>query len=279
MASIFITCPLSGITYTVTCSYNAQLFASRVFPGLHLLASQIEKERWKMPSDMLVGAILYNMEKKGLLSSYPQEKNCAGIVNSILCAHFPAAKLYYLYTQVRDSNSNIKVEPFKLNLSTLLSSSPSTIYDMILSTVKQELTGYDKEVLYRTTMHSPKKTKTERRDKYGKMDLESIVTRLSRKIPVLMALIQEQLPDQAPDYYIPEKGLGAKLGNATRFYDDLSDTKKSQYKELVSELFSISLRNNLIHQDGVDYRSYKNFFSLIEKSLSTSTDHFWLSIS
>lgn len=272
--SLYSTCPITGITYTVTDDYSVTQFRTMRHYNYSQLDTIMKKERWNAPSSYIVGATLRQLYEKDLIANHNSESSrVAGHINYLLSTNYTSSQLYSLYTTVRDSSAGLKSAPIRLSFATIDPSlNAAHYYNLILSIGKQVITYMEKELLFAHKPQSGNPSRTSIPTK-NKLDPDTVRNRIAKQITPLMTLVMEQVPNKCPSYY--SSTLSRKLAVATNAYSDLAPVKQEQYKQLLSELFTLAITHSIIGVDDILYKSYFIFKNLLEKQLVSTDNNLW----
>lgn len=273
MASMTTTCPLTGLCYTITDDYTVARCANQPHFSYHDLPTIITRERWKAPASYLVAAIFYQLNQKNLIIATNQEPSTArATINVTLARSIPAARLYSLYTKLRDSKAPLALDPIRINLTTLLDLTASQIYERLRIVATQSLKDADREAIWEQSTSRASRTETLTKHKPPKHSGPRHITeRLAKETPKLYRLLIEStslstIGHTLPSYLIPSSDtdtapqrLVSRICKVIPDYDQLSARKQQDLLTILAAIYNVAFQNSLVsHYDplGTAYHWY-----------------------
>lgn len=268
MPSLHLTCPKSGLHWTVTDDYTTTRFRHMIHPHYNDLPALIRQKRTEMPQSYLVAGIFYYLDQKGLIANAQAEPAMVRpVINASMASHFDSPTLYKLYCRCRDTGAALKTLPKKVCLLSLLDSTPQQIFESIMFVVGQRISKDEFQMLYgseKTHKASPKPAPR------VNMSMESVQRRIIASFQSLVDQLEAVAPDQIPEYYGPK--MITKMQGAVRQYSMMPERHQVQFRELLGELYTLARTNGLISVDDILYKSYTYYLSILDKGLITSSD-------
>ena len=271
--AIYLTCPKSGLCWTVQDDYNSKCFINSVHPLYYQLPKEIEKRKWKMPPSYLVAGILYHLTENGLITvEHTESPLTRSLLSQILCRTYTASQLYSLYSKCRDTRAAVISSPLRINLSTLLEQDPKQIWIGIETVAIQSLSEADKAQLYseshRTNSRRKRATLSLHKGKITKTQSLSPETSLNRVAKHLLPLYDNLCKDQSINFTTPlSRTIIKQTVQQLPNYSILASKIQQEINTILTTVYDMGIKNSFLSVDSLEYKSYFNVRMQIEQGL------------